>query len=129
MTLTENDAATAFAKAWNRLDCTAFLELLAEDAVYESQWVFTPLEGREAISHYLAGKMETIKASDKKVRAELTTARCGYKYGKPCVVLKQGDNRDTDSVMVFEVDGDRIRRCDLCAPELYDQTPTGIYPV
>jgi len=125
---TEDEAATVFARAWNRLDSTEFIRLLAEDAVYESQWVFTPMEGREAISHYLTGKMETIKTSGKKVRAELTTARCGYKHGKPCVVLKQGDNRDTDSVMVFEVAGDRIKRCDLCAPELFDPAVTDIYP-
>ena len=125
---TRNDEIGLLARAWNRLDSVEFIQLLADDAVYESQWVFTPLEGNEAIADYLTGKMETIKAAGKNVRAELTTARCGYKYGKPCVVLKQGDNRDTDSVMVFEVDGARITRCDLCAPQLYDPEPTDIYP-
>ncbi|MGW8157390.1 MAG: nuclear transport factor 2 family protein [Desulfoprunum sp.] len=127
--LTEKDAALAFAKAWNRLDCSEFIQLLAEDAVYESQWVFTPLEGKEDIADYLTGKMETIHASGKRVRAELSTARCGNEYGKACVVLQQCENRDTDSVMVFEVDGDRIRRCDLCAPEFFNPEPTGIYPI
>jgi len=127
-TLTENDAATAFAKAWNKLDCSKFIQFLADNAVYESQWVFTPLEGKEAIAHYLIGKMETVKTSGKKVRAELSTARCGHEFGKPCVVLKQGDNRDTDAVMLFELDGDRIKRCDLCAPELFDPEPTEVYP-
>ena len=97
--------------------------------MYESQWVFTPLEGKETIAGYLAGKMVTIKASGKKVRAELATARAGNQFGKLCVVLQQGDNRDNDSVMVFEVGGDRIKRCDLCAPEFFDPEPTGIYPV
>ncbi|MGW8158717.1 MAG: nuclear transport factor 2 family protein [Desulfoprunum sp.] len=127
--LTEHDAATAFAKAWNRLDCADFIHLLADDAVYESQWVFTPLEGKEGIADYLAGKMERIKASGKKVRGELSTARAGNQFGKACVVLQQGENRDTDSVMVFEVDGDRIKRCDLCDPAFFDPDPTGIYPV
>ena len=127
--LTKKVTATAFAQAWNRLDCSEFIQHLADDAEYESQWVFTPLEGKEGIAGYLAGKMETIKASGKKVRAELATARAGNQFGKACVVLQQGDNRDNDSVMVFEVDGDRIKRCDLCAPEFFGPEPTGIYPV
>lgn len=126
---TEKDAAVAFAKAWNRLDCAEFLQLLAEEAVYESQWVFSPLEGKEVIANYLAGKMQKVKVSGKKVRAELSTARCANEYGKACVLLKQGENRDTDSVMVFEVENDRIKRCDLCAPEFYDPEQTNVYPI
>ena len=42
--LTELDAATSYASAWNRLDCTQFVELLAPDAHYASQWVFDELE-------------------------------------------------------------------------------------
>ncbi|MGB5232314.1 MAG: nuclear transport factor 2 family protein [Desulfoprunum sp.] len=126
--LNENDAALAFAKAWNRLDCSEFIQLLADDAVYESQWVFTPLEGKEDIADYLTGKMETIKASGKKVRAGLATASAGNQFGKACVVLQQGENRDNDSVMVFDVDGDRIRRCDLCAPAFFNPAATDIYP-
>ena len=36
--LTEREAATAYARAWNRLDCGEYLHLLAEDACYASQW-------------------------------------------------------------------------------------------
>lgn len=129
MWLTEKDAAIAFAKAWNRLDCTEFLDLLAEDATYESQWVFSKLEGKEAIAHYLTGKMETMKASEKNVRAELTTARCGPDFGRDCVVLKQDENRNNDAVMIIEVENGKIKRCDLCAPELFDPAPTDIYPI
>jgi len=31
--------------------------------------------------------------------------------------------------MDLDVDGDRIKRCDLCDPEFFDPEPTGIYPV
>lgn len=127
--LTEKDAVFAFAKAWNRLDCTEFLDLLAKDAIYESQWVFNKLDGREAIAHYLTGKMDTIKNSEKKVRAELTTARCGPDFGRDCVVLKQDENKNNDAVMIIEVENGQIKRCDLCAPELFDPAPTEIYPV
>lgn len=127
--LNDKEAASAFAKALNRLDCSEFIQLLADVAVYKFQWVFTPLEGKEGIAEYLAGKMQKVKESGKKVLAELSTARSGNEYGKACVVLKQDENRDDDSVMVFEVDGARIKRCDLCAPEFFDPEPTGIYPV
>jgi O-acetyl-ADP-ribose deacetylase (regulator of RNase III)/ketosteroid isomerase-like protein len=127
--LTEKDALVVFAKAWNRLDCSEFLQLLAEDATYESQWVFKKLEGREAISHYLTGKMQTMKASEKTVRAELSTVRCAHDFGRYCVVLKQDENRENDAVMIIEVENDKIKRCDLCAPQLFDPEPTNIYPM
>lgn len=127
--LTEKDAAIAYAKAWNRLDCTAFLELLAEDSTYESQWVLEKLAGRKAIAHYLTSKMEMIKASEKNVRAELTTARCGYDSGRDCVVLKQDQNKENDAVMIIQVENGQIKRCDLCAPELFGPAPTDIYPI
>ena len=44
MSLTEKDAAIAYARAWNRLDPNDFLALLAGDARYASQWVFEELE-------------------------------------------------------------------------------------
>jgi hypothetical protein len=46
MDLTEKDAAIAYAKAWNRLDCSKFLKLLDENAHYASQWVFEEIESK-----------------------------------------------------------------------------------
>ena len=42
-TLTQEKVVFAFAKAWNRLEPDGFLELLAPDARYASQWVFDEL--------------------------------------------------------------------------------------
>ena len=39
-TLTKEQAIFAFARAWNRLAPEGFLDLLAPDACYASQWVF-----------------------------------------------------------------------------------------
>ena len=126
---TEKDAVISFAKAWNRLDCSEFIQLLADDATYESQWVFSKLEGRDAIADYLTGKMQTMRASEKIVRAELSTVRCAHDFGRYCVVLKQDENRDNDAVLIIEVENDKIKRCDLCAPCLFDPEPTNIYPM
>lgn len=60
--LTETEAVLAFAKAWNRLEPEQFLALLAPDACYASQWVFSELVGASAISEYLRGKMRTVRA-------------------------------------------------------------------
>ena len=63
MELTEKEAAIAFARAWNRLDATEFLALLAPDAKYASQWVFDELQGKDAIGDYLRAKLKTVKAT------------------------------------------------------------------
>jgi hypothetical protein len=66
MDLTEKDAAIAFAKAWNRLNASEFLQLLDEDAHYASQWVFDELTSKNAIADYLTEKMQTVKRSGSK---------------------------------------------------------------
>ena len=126
--LTEGQAALAFAKAWNRLDPEAFLNLLAEDAHYASQWVFSELESRSAISDYLRSKMNLVRIDGigdptARVRAELgkTSAH------RDCVLLAQGGGNES-AVVVFEVAGNEIRRYDLCIPQLYPFVRSGIYP-
>ena len=42
--------------AYEKGDFTEFVDLLAEDCVYESMWVLEPLCGREAVSRHLLGK-------------------------------------------------------------------------
>lgn len=61
-TLTEENVVFAFARAWNRLEPDGFLDLLAPDARYASQWVFDELVGAPAIADYFAAKMRTVRA-------------------------------------------------------------------
>jgi hypothetical protein len=49
-TLTE-EVVFAFAKAWNRLVPNGFLDLLAPDARYASQWVFDELVPPPPVAH------------------------------------------------------------------------------
>lgn len=130
MPLTELVAATAFARAWNRLDPEAFLELLAPDAHYASQWVFDELDSREAIADYLRGKMKTVRNyrinnPGHRARAELTT--CGD--GRHCVAMTQGDQDEVKAVVVFTVSGNRIARYDMCMPELMGPLRSGVFPI
>lgn len=120
MVLTKKGAATAYARAWNRLDCSEFLQLLAEDCCYESQWVYSALEGKQAIADYFTGKLKAVKESEVKVRAELAVTTTGPDPEEDCVLLTQRqDNEEVTVVVLFKVKADKIQRYDMCVPELY----------
>lgn len=130
MPLTELAAATAFARAWNRLDPDAFLELLAPDAHYASQWVFDELASRDAIADYLRSKMKTVRNyrinnPGHRARAELTTCR----NGRDCVAMTQGDHDEVKAVVIFTISGDTIARYDMCMPELMGPLRSGVFPI
>lgn len=131
--LTEQDAATAYAKAWNRLDASEFLSLLAPDARYASQWVLDELKSKAAISEYLIPKMRTVKMHARhdaqiKVFAELGRTTRGFS-GRDCVFLAQGKKENVTAVVLFEVEGPYIKRFDLCIPELLGVVRSGLYPI
>jgi hypothetical protein len=128
MELTEKDAAIAFAKAWNRLDCIDFLKLLDDDAHYASQFVFEELENKEAISNYLIGEMQTVKASGAKVYAELGKTRSSFAR-RDCVFMSQDYKEKLTAVVLFEVEGNKIKRYDLCITELFNAERSGVYPI
>ena len=128
MNLSEKDAAIAYAKAWNRLDCSQFLELLDENAHYASQWVCDELENKAAISDYLTAKMRTIKVTGSKVFAELGNTRSSFP-GRDCVSMAQGKKEEIKAVVLFEVENNKIKRYDLCIPELLNVKRNGVYPI
>lgn len=124
--LTEKDAATAYARVWNRLDCTDFIPLLAEDACYASMYVFNELRSRAEIEEYLTGKLETVRNSGAQLRAEL--AETTMPRERACVLLYQ-DGGEHVATILFQIHDGKIQRYDLCAPELYPVRKTGIFPV
>lgn len=114
-TLTERDAAEAWARAYNLLDAAEISPLLAEDVHYASQWVFDELENRGDYLHYLEGKLLAIGSSGAKVLAELAETRpypMAPNPPRPCVVVHQNDR--PAATVLFQVDGARITRIDLC---------------
>lgn len=76
------------AAGFNGLDFGFIGDLLADECTYGSQSVLEDLEGREAVAHYLSGKLDTLRRSGAKVlvRAELAQESM---EGKPCVALYQ----------------------------------------
>ena len=130
---TEADAAREFARAWNRLDPADFLKRLMPEARYASQWVFEELAGKSAIADYLTAKMRTVKNHalhnpDVKVFAELGKTTTGF-ISRDCVFMAQGRKENVTAVVLFEVEGEMIKRYDLCIPELLGVVRSGIYPI
>ena len=132
-TLTEGDAVTAFAKAWNRLEPDRFLALLAPNARYASQWVFEELVGASAIADYLRGKMRTVRDHginnpDSRVRVEIGRTAYGN-GGRPCAFMTQGRDNAVQAAVLFEVSGDKVVRYDLCIPQILGAVRTGVFPI
>lgn len=125
----EREAALAYAKAINHLDY-AFLESwLDENTVYESQYVMTPMVGRECILEYLKGKFITISqaGTESKVTAEMAYMNATYE-GRPVVILNQGGHNV--AVVLFKAKHGRIARIDICGilPRVEEATGTGEFP-
>jgi len=124
----EAQAVRALAVMWNTLDASVISPLLAEDVVYESQNVLTPLTGRADLLNYLEGKFKTISKTlpSSKVFAEL-----GEFQGRPALVLAQGARENREGAVLVEVGDGKIRRIDLCSvvPHPSEVTGTGEYPM
>ena len=132
-TLTEEKVVFAFAKAWNCLVPDAFLDLLAPDARYASQWVFKEIVGAPAIGENLIEKMRTVRSHDvndpnSRVRVEIGRTTEGQN-GRPCAFMTQGKANEVQAAALFEVSGDNVSRYELCIPQLLGAVRTGVYPV
>jgi hypothetical protein len=125
--ITELEAATAYARAWNQLDGEIFIELLAEDAIYSSQWDFTPLKGKEAIRAYLVPKIQTVKEVGARVYAELATTS-DKSSTHDCVAMAQGEQETVQAVVVFKVKDGFLKQVVMCQPEAVQIVRSGKYP-
>lgn len=129
--LTEEDAVLAYARAWNRLEPESFLELLAPDARYDSQWVFESLRGADAISDYLRRKMNTVREQgmgDLGARVQVDIGRTTLGHpDRPCALITQGD-ADLKAVVLIEVGDGRIRGVDMCIPALFAPVHHRVFP-
>ena len=66
----KEDIVRKIATAYNTLNPDIFTDLIADDFTYESQHVFTPMNGKEKFLEYIAGKYNTIKRTGETVYAE-----------------------------------------------------------
>ena len=131
--LTEAIAATAYARACNRFDPSEFIELLAPDCRYASQWVFDELVGRHAIADYLNRKMQMVKAQTKKYKhvpmlVELGKTTQGF-IDRDCVIRGHDATNNLVAAVLFNVNAGRIIRYDLCLAKPLGIVRSGICPM
>lgn len=131
--LSTEDALRAYATMMNTLDAGKIEPLLAEDFHYASQWVFQELVSKQEYLQYIAGKLEALKTPDTKVWAEMgeieeSFAVLSHGPGTSCVVMAQGEKDNVLSLVFAEVENSKIRRLDMCMPDLYRWERTGEYP-
>jgi hypothetical protein len=122
----QHAAGFIFAKAWNLLDVSILEPYLDETSIYESQMVMTAMTGKKEIINYLKGKFITLsKKEEYKPILEI-----GKVYGYlPCVIIFQGSKENPVGVAMLEVEGNLIKRIDLCiVPSPYEAVRTGIFP-
>ncbi len=121
--------------AYNTLDYKNIEDVAAENIIYESQNVFTPLIGKGNVTEFLRKKFQAIKKSGSVVTAELATLphsrrnADGTLSDLPCIILSQDGKKVC--LMLIEHDQDKITRIDICsvAPHWSSAKGTGIFPV
>jgi hypothetical protein len=122
--LSNTDALRAYAVMMNSLDAKDFAPLLDDNCHYESYWVLAELGSKQEFLEYMTAKLQTLRASGKKVWAEL-----GHCFWGPCVVLAEDEQDNLVATVVVEVEGETIRRMDLCSvPSPYLARRSGEYP-
>jgi hypothetical protein len=130
-TLTEHEAIVVLAEAWNRLDPCKLIDLMASDVHYCSQRVLEELTTKESVSEFLQERM--------RLTAENVTTKPNVKVfaelGKTddlqecdCVVIAQGTQENIVTVVFLKVEGNRIKRIDLCVPQFRQVVRSGVYP-
>lgn len=128
MPLTEVVALRAYAKMMNTLNAEYLEPLLADDFIYESQHAFQPLESKQAFLYYIRPKLITIQQAKATVFAEMGTVTA-YGESQPCVILAQNNKANLVGLVLAKVDGERLKRIDLCiTPTPQSATRSGEYP-
>jgi hypothetical protein len=104
-----------FVEAYSTLDIEPLIDVLADDCVYESQMVLTPLKGKKVIGEFLQDKFERIRNTKAYVACSLARVVSGPIWGvlgEPCIVMRQ---RGQGSVALLKQSDDgKITRIELC---------------
>lgn len=128
----ETNTLRQLAKSWNNLD-TSFIETeLADDFIYESQWVLTPIEGKSEFLSYLHSKFTAIKTAMQSQTMTITAeiALHPAMQNRPCIVLTQITSEGIRQVSVLiNIQERKIKRIDVCfIPDPTEAELTGEFP-
>ena len=128
----ETNKLRRLARSWNNLD-TSFIESeLAEDFMYESQWVMSPIEGKGVFLSYLHSKFTLIKKAMRSHTMTVTAELAIHPsmQNRPCIILTQITSEGIRQVSVLvNVKDDKIKRIDMCFfPDPKEAELTGEIP-
>lgn len=127
VSLTKQEALEAYAAMMNTLDASHIESILSDDFHYASQWVFSEIKSKQDYLDYIKPKLEAVKASGKRVWAEM--AELEREIPGPCVVLAQDQQDNLISLVVAQVKDGKVARLDMCgAPSPHDAIRSGNYP-
>jgi hypothetical protein len=129
VSLTEEDAAHAWALAYNTHDPSALASILADDVRVMSRWVVTDLVGRDAYLEYLDRKFSTFERVGSVIRVEVaeTPGSTEGARGRPCALIEQDGT--LLATVIFDVVCGRLTQVSLSenpAPE--ECLGSGVYP-
>ena len=134
----ELDYVIETARSYNNLDVSYIEAIASENIIYESQDVFSALEGKEEVFKYLKAKFLTVRNSAHPVFAEigfLDNEPSAGIYGTsevnhPCIILAQDTKKNKISLVLIKATDGKISRIDICTvfPHWSAAVSTGLYP-
>lgn len=128
----EKELLRQLAKSWNNLDTRFIQNELDDEVIYESQWVLTPIEGKENFLSYFNSKFSAIKktmlSNTMTVTAEI--ALQPSMQDRPCIVLTQITSEGINQVSVLiKLKEYKIKRIDICfIPDPTEAHLSGEFP-
>ncbi len=123
--MTEEQALRHYAEMINTLNADCLLPHLADDFCYESQWVLSALNGKQAYIDYIYPKLKTLGDSDKEYSVEM--ARLESAPSDYCAIVYE--DKVGVATILAKVQGQYISRLDMCAvPTVDEAAGTGEFP-
>ena len=132
--LSQKEAVTIMARAWNKLDASLLEPYIAEDIIFWSQQALTDMAGKNAVMAYLSAEMETIRnLPDERVYAELGETKplpMAPDNPEPCVVLARGDKDNIRALALLKLESGKINSIGICSDAPHPKTArrSGRYP-
>ena len=113
----ETENLRQLAKCWNNLDVRFIETILADDFIYKSQWVLSPIEGKKSFLSYLNSKFQAIKTAMKLEPMTITAELALHPaiHNRPCIVLSQISSKRIRQVsLLVKLKQEKIKRIEVC---------------
>ena len=124
--LTPEDAAFAYARAWNRLTDLFLRGLIADDVLYTSD--DGPITGKRVFLEHQWKRMQLFWQCKLPVFAEIGAIRNPGKAPEPCVIIAYGSKDSLAGVVRLQTQGEFIQRIEMDSELPLHTTRTGLYP-